>query len=94
MPFSFTMIGADTMLTSETWLRIRPASNADVNALVFIDAVAPSYRISISLIAFSVTWPAKEPRTSASRMNGFRIGASSAVIDGMLMALETAPLTR
>ena len=88
------MIGADTMLTSATCGRISPASVALISARVFIAAVEPSNRISTSLIGSSVTWPTKAPSTSASLMKGFSRGASSAVIEGMLMALETAPLTR
>jgi hypothetical protein len=39
----------------------------------------------------SVNWPAKEPSFSASAMNGLSLGASSAVIEGKLTALEIAP---
>ena len=94
MPRSFTMIGAETMLTSATCGRISPAKAALISARVFIVAVDPSNKISTSLIGSSVTWPTKAPSTSASLTNGFSRGASSAVIDGMLMALLTAPLTR
>jgi hypothetical protein len=94
MPRSFTMIGAETMLTSETCGRISPASAALIRARVFIVVVAPSNRISTSLIGSSVTWPTNAPSTSASFTKGFSRGASSALIEGMLMAFETAPLTR
>ena len=39
----------------------------------------------------SVSWPANEPSFSASATNGFSFGASSAVIEGKLTALEIAP---
>ena len=39
----------------------------------------------------SVSWPANEPSFSASAMNGFSRGASSAVIEGKFTALEIAP---
>jgi hypothetical protein len=42
----------------------------------------------------SVSWPANEPSFSASEMNGFSRGASSAVIDGKFTALEIAPRNR
>ncbi len=42
MPFSLIMIGAETMLTSATWGRMRPASSALVSALVFMPAIRPS----------------------------------------------------
>ena len=42
----------------------------------------------------SVSWPANEPSFSASSMNGFSLGASSAVIDGKLIALVIAPVSR
>jgi hypothetical protein len=45
-------------------------------------------------IGSSVSWPANEPSPSASAMNGFNFGASSAVIEGKLTALVMAPRTR
>ena len=42
----------------------------------------------------SVSWPANEPSFSASAMNGFSRGASSAVIEGKLTAFEIAPRSR
>ncbi len=71
-----------------------PASAAEVSALVFISPTSPAYSMTIPVIASSVSWPAKEPSFSATPMNGFSLGASSAEIDGMLSALETAPEIR
>jgi hypothetical protein len=40
------------------------------------------------------SWPANEPSCSASATRGFSRGASSAVIEGMLRAFNTAPVSR
>ena len=94
MPRSLATIGADTTLTSCSIGRRKPAIAADVSALVFICATAPSYEICTLLMPASVSWPANEPSFSASAMNGFSRGASSAVIEGKFTALEIAPRNR
>ncbi len=71
-----------------------PVRAAAVSALMFISATSPSYSRRMPLRLVSVSWPAKEPSSSASLTKGVRRGASSAVIDGMLSALETAPFIR
>ena len=88
------MIGAETTLTSWSIGRSRPASAAEVSALVFICATTPSKVSRTCLMPVSVSCPANEPSFSASAMNGLSLGASSALIEGKLTALEIAPRNR
>ncbi len=93
MPRSRATSGAETMLTPPS--PIAGVSIAAVSAAVsgrrFSSPTRPTYSISIERMACSVNWPAKPPSASATRTQGFRIGASSAVIDGALMAFWIAP---
>ena len=94
MPRSLATAGADTMLTSCSSGRSTPATAAEVSALVFSSATSPAYSSRIMLGAVSVSWPAKEPSSSASFTKGLSLGASSALIDGKLTAFEIAPCSR
>ena len=71
---------ADTMLISASCGRRTPASAAAVRARVFISATSPAYSIRTFFSPVSVSCPANNPSCSASLMNGFRRGASSAVM--------------
>ena len=46
------------------------------------------------MMPVSVSWPANEPSFSASATKGLSFGASSALIEGKLTALEIAPRSR
>ena len=94
MPRSRATTGAETMLTVPSMGCSTPASAAEVSARVFISPTSPAYSMTMPVIGSSVSWPAKEPSFSATPMKGFRRGASSAEIEGMLSALETAPVIR
>ncbi len=72
----------------------RPAVSAAVSGLRFSSPTSPTYSISISVIGCSVTCPAKLPSISARSIQGFRIGASSAVTEGAFSAFEIAPCIR
>ncbi len=96
MPRSRATSGAETMLTAPS--PITGASIAAVSAAVsgrrFSSPTRPTYSISIERMACSVSWPAKPPSTSATRIQGRSTGASSAVIEGALIAFWMAPCSR
>jgi hypothetical protein len=94
MPRSRAITGPETMLISGFVARITPATAAADRARVFISAAAPLNRRLIARIGSSVIWPTKAPRCDDSRTQGVSTGASSAVIDGMLTAFDTAPWSR
>ena len=71
-----------------------PEITEQFNASKFIDETAPSYRIFIALIGSAVSCPINFPRWLAKSNQGFIIFASSAVIEGILRALDTAPVKR
>ena len=94
MPRSLAMIGAETMFTSCSIGRSRPAIAAEVSALVFISRdralIVDLHRLDAALGQL----PGERAELFGKRTNGFSRGASSAVIEGMLSALETAPRSR
>ena len=71
-----------------------PEIAAQLSASKFILARDPLYVISILESGSTVICPINAPRLSASFNQGRIISASSAVTDGILRALETAPLSK
>ena len=94
LPFLYEATGAETMFTVPSIGCRMPESAAEVSARVFISATSPAYSMMMPVTASSVSWPAKEPSFSATAMKGLSRGASSAEMEGMLRALETAPEIR
>ena len=94
MPFWRAIEGALTILISDKdGFRI-PDIAADVIGAQLKSEIVPTYSISILLKLESISCPANNPSCSESLTNGPKIGASSALIDGIFKAFVTAPSIR
>ena len=56
--------------------------------------ITPTYSISILSKFANINCPANNPSCSANLTKGLKMGASSALIDGIFKALVTAPSIR
>ena len=71
--------------------RRRPATAAEVSALILRPATSPSYTTETFRIGASVNCPANEPSFSASAMNGLSRGAISNAVNFPSITAEEAP---